>query len=242
MFTANWTRGRSRGKKTFLSLFIPKRTLWMTLHTCKRYADQCIWVNRVNNELTAIEQYWIKPLKEGDCIPAERRDQFVNDVFWNIMEVHHVNSQLAAALEARQKVKPVIDQIGDVILQHVGLFSPFVQYGAHQMISKYIFETEKSSNPAFAQFVEVCNELSDLVSMILSGYIVYRKTSAISQTRTQRLSDQTDHSIRSLQPLAERSAQAYPCRSSRSRAYTQGYEGNQRISQQCKSRDRRHRE
>lgn len=34
-------------------------------------------------------------------------------------------------------------------------FAPFVSYGAHQLYGKYEFEKEKSSNAAFAQFVEV---------------------------------------------------------------------------------------
>lgn len=92
---------------------------------------------------------------ESEIIPAERRRQFIDDVFHNIMEVRDVNAQLAAAFEARQKVNPVVDYIGDIMLQHVALFSPFVQYGAHQMVGKYVFEAEKSANPEFARFVEV---------------------------------------------------------------------------------------
>ena len=66
-----------------------------------------------------------------------------------------MNTMLAAALEERQKVSPVVDQVGDIMLQHVGSFGPFVQYGSHQMISRHVFETEKATNPLFAEFVEV---------------------------------------------------------------------------------------
>lgn len=79
----------------------------------------------------------------------------MQDVFYNVLEVKEVNAQLAAALEARQKEKHVVDQVGDIMLQYVALFGPFVQYGAHQMVGKYVFEKERSMNPAFAQFVEV---------------------------------------------------------------------------------------
>ena len=66
-----------------------------------------------------------------------------------------MNTHLAIALEERQKISPVVDQIGDIMLQHVASFGPFVQYGSHQMISRHVFETEKATNPLFAQFVQV---------------------------------------------------------------------------------------
>jgi hypothetical protein len=49
----------------------------------------------------------------------------------------------------------VVDRIGDILLDVVPHFAPFVSYGAHQLYGKYEFEKEKSSNPAFAAFVEV---------------------------------------------------------------------------------------
>lgn len=59
------------------------------------------------------------------------------------------------ALNKRQKSYAVIEGIADIFLDIVPLFAPFVSYGAHQLYGKYEFEKEKSSNPAFAQFVEV---------------------------------------------------------------------------------------
>lgn len=102
-----------------------------------------------------LSQFWIKPLLEEDMIPAERRDDFVQSVFWNIEDVLKVNEELANALQKRQAEKHVVDQIGDIMLEYVTQFEPFVQYGAHQIIGKYVFETEKKTNPSFASFVEV---------------------------------------------------------------------------------------
>jgi hypothetical protein len=62
---------------------------------------------------------------------------------------------LRDALNKRQKSYAVIEGIADLFLDIVPLFAPFVSYGAHQLYGKYEFEKEKSSNPAFAQFVEV---------------------------------------------------------------------------------------
>lgn len=51
-----------------------------------------------------------------------------------------------------------MERIGDILLDAVPHFGPFVSYGAHQLYGKYEFEKEKNSNPAFAQFVEVCRD------------------------------------------------------------------------------------
>jgi hypothetical protein len=55
----------------------------------------------------------------------------------------------------RQKQYAVVEKIGDIFLDAVPHFGPFVSYGAHQLYGKYEFEKEKNGNPAFAQFVEV---------------------------------------------------------------------------------------
>lgn len=105
----------------------------------------------------------MKPLKELDIIPEPRRSDFLEQVFWNINDIIAVNTRLRDALNKRQKSHAVVEQIGDVLLEAVPHFSPFVSYGAHQLYGKYEFEKEKSSNPAFAQFVEV-----DLLAPYLS--------------------------------------------------------------------------
>ena len=65
-----------------------------------------------------------------------------------------VNTRLRDALNKRQKSYAVIECIADIFRDNVPLFATFVSYGAHQLHCKYEFK-EKSSNPAFAQFVEV---------------------------------------------------------------------------------------
>jgi RHO1 GDP-GTP exchange protein 1/2 len=77
-------------------------------------------------------------------------------VFWNIYDIIAVNTRLRDALNKRQKSYAVVERIGDILLDAVPHFGPFVTYGAHQLYGKYEFEKEKSSNPAFASFVEVC--------------------------------------------------------------------------------------
>jgi hypothetical protein len=95
------------------------------------------------------------PLSVSDIIPEHRRADFIKQVFWNIHDVIAVSTRLRDALNKRQKLYAVIEGITDIFRDYVPLFAPFASYGAHQLYGKYEFEKEKSSNPAFAQFVEV---------------------------------------------------------------------------------------
>jgi RHO1 GDP-GTP exchange protein 1/2 len=99
---------------------------------------------------------WINGLKEQDIIPQPRRTDFLEQVFWNIHDIIAVNTRLRDALNKRQKHYAVVERIGDIMLDAVPHFGPFVSYGAHQLYGKYEFEKEKNANPAFAQFVDVC--------------------------------------------------------------------------------------
>ncbi|KAI8388193.1 CNH domain-containing protein [Radiomyces spectabilis] len=123
------------------------------------------------DDLAYLNKYWINPLLEGNMIPSERRQEFVHSLFWNIMEIHSVNLKLLEALQKAQSMHPVVHKVGSVMLNHVGQFQPFVHYGAHQMISKYIFETEKSTNPEFAKFVQTTERLAQSRKLELNGYL-----------------------------------------------------------------------
>jgi hypothetical protein len=100
-------------------------------------------------------QAWIKPLRTSDVIPQAKREDFVTQVFWNVHEILNVNHILAEKLTKRQKHEAIVSRIGDILLDYVPLFEPFVTYGAHQLFGKYEFEKEKSSNPEFQKFVDV---------------------------------------------------------------------------------------
>ena len=76
-----------------------------------------------------IFQLWMKPLRESEIIPEERRQDFLEQVFWNIHDIIAVNIRLRDALNKRQKSYAVVEQIGDILLEAVPHFHPFVSYG-----------------------------------------------------------------------------------------------------------------
>ncbi|GAN04695.1 rhoGEF Rgf2 [Mucor ambiguus] len=125
------------------------------------------------NDLTYLKEQWIQPLLDTNNphqITGDRAT-FVQDIFWNITEVLQVNSTLSKALLTRQAKAKVVDQVGDIMLAHVAKFEPFVRYGSHQIISKYAFETEKSTNPSFADFVTKTERLPQSRKLELNGYL-----------------------------------------------------------------------
>ncbi|CAL1714128.1 unnamed protein product [Somion occarium] len=122
-------------------------------------------------DMEYLRDLWIKPLKDSDIIPAERRTDFLEQVFWNVHDIIAVNTRLRDALNKRQKSYAVVEQIADIFLDVVPHFGPFVSYGAHQLYGKYEFEKEKGSNPAFAQFVEETERRPESRKLELNGYL-----------------------------------------------------------------------
>ncbi|BGP12283.1 hypothetical protein JCM10213_000021 [Rhodosporidiobolus nylandii] len=122
-------------------------------------------------DMEYLRDFWIKPLRSSNIIPESRREDFVTQVFWNVLEIYAVNVRLAELLNKRQKQAHVVDHIGDIFLDMVPHFAPFVKYGAHQLYGKYEFEKEKGSNPAFAKFVEETERLPESRKLELNGYL-----------------------------------------------------------------------
>ena len=122
-------------------------------------------------DLEYLRDAWIKPLRSRDIVPDAKREDFVTQVFWNVLEIHTVNSKLAEMLTKRQKQQAVVDRIGDILLEMVPHFAPFVKYGAHQLYGKYEFEKEKSSNLTFTKFVDETERLPESRKLELNGYL-----------------------------------------------------------------------
>ncbi|KAH9913549.1 CNH-domain-containing protein [Epithele typhae] len=122
-------------------------------------------------DMEYLRDLWMKPLRESDIIPEERRQDFLEQVFWNVQDIIAVNTRLRDALNKRQKAYAVVEQIGDCLLEAVPHFHPFVSYGAHQLYGKYEFEKEKNSNPAFAKFVEEVERRPESRKLELNGYL-----------------------------------------------------------------------
>ena len=127
-------------------------------------------------DLEYLRDFWMRPLRSTNPsnpspISERHRERFVRTVFSNCMEVHQVNSKMAEALTRRQQENPVVRNVGDIFLEFVPRFEPFIKYGANQLWGKYEFERERASNPVFQKFVDETERLKESRKLELNGYL-----------------------------------------------------------------------
>ena len=127
-------------------------------------------------DLEYLRDFWMKPLRSANTlspspIPERHRERFIRTVFSNCMEVHQVNSRMAEALTRRQQENPVVRNVGDVFLEWVPKFGPFIKYGANQLWGKHEFELERTRNPIFSKFVDETERLKESRKLELNGYL-----------------------------------------------------------------------
>jgi hypothetical protein len=126
-------------------------------------------------DLEYLRDFWILPLRsKGSPIPATRREKVVRTIFSNIVDqpsIHHVSSRLAKALTERQGKNPVVHNIGDIFMDIVPHFEPFILYGSKQLEGKFEFENERSINPIFSKFVDEIERRKESRKLELNGYL-----------------------------------------------------------------------
>ncbi|RYP41398.1 hypothetical protein DL767_001036 [Monosporascus sp. MG133] len=126
-------------------------------------------------DLEYLRDFWILPLRSnGSPIPAQRRERIVRQIFSNVIDhpsIHSVSSRFARALTERQQKNPVVKSIGDIFLEIVPQFEPFILYGSKQMEAKFAFENERSANPNFAKYVEEIERRKESRKLELNGYL-----------------------------------------------------------------------
>ena len=127
-------------------------------------------------DLEYLRDFWIRPLRSNNpgqpaYLPEQKREYFIRTVFSNIMDVHAVNARFAEALTRRQRENPVVRHVGDIFLQFVPRFEPFIEYGARQLFGKWEFERERSRNPNFSKFVDETERMKESRKLELNGYL-----------------------------------------------------------------------
>ncbi|KAI9772709.1 MAG: RHO1 GDP-GTP exchange protein 2 [Geoglossum simile] len=124
-------------------------------------------------DLEYLRDFWMNPLRSPNSspIPEHRKEKFIRTVFSNLLEVHAVNSKLAGEMNRRQQLNPVVRNVGDIFLEFVPRFDPFIKYGSNQLYGKYEFEKERASNPSFSKFVDETERLKESRKLELNGYL-----------------------------------------------------------------------
>lgn len=127
-------------------------------------------------DLEYLRDFWMKPLRslnpaKPSPIPEHRREKFIRTVFSNCQDIYGVNSRFAESLTRRQQQSPVVRCVGDIFMQYVPQFEPFIKYGSNQLLGKYEFEKEKQSNHLFSRFVDETERLKESRKLELNGYL-----------------------------------------------------------------------
>ncbi|KAJ6443926.1 rho guanyl nucleotide exchange factor [Purpureocillium lavendulum] len=126
-------------------------------------------------DLEYLRDFWILPLRsKASPIPLQRRERVVKNIFSNIVDhpsIHTVSSRFATSLTGRQQKDPIVYNIGDIFLEFVPQFEPFIYYGSRQLEGKFEFENERSSNPLFAKFVDEIERRKESRKLELNGYL-----------------------------------------------------------------------
>ncbi|KEY68741.1 hypothetical protein S7711_00612 [Stachybotrys chartarum IBT 7711] len=126
-------------------------------------------------DLEYLRDFWIIPLRsKASPIPASRRDKVVKNIFSNIVDhpsIHTVSSRFAASITTRQQKDPIVRNIGDIFLEFVPQFEPFIWYGSRQLEGKFEFENERSLNVYFSKFVDEIERRKESRKLELNGYL-----------------------------------------------------------------------
>jgi hypothetical protein len=126
-------------------------------------------------DLEYLRDFWILPLRsKGSPIPPPRREKVVRTIFSNIIDhpsIHSVSSRFAKSLTDRQQKNPVVHNVGDIFLEFVPQFEPFILYGSKQLEGKFEFENERSGNQLFSRFVDEIERRKESRKLELNGYL-----------------------------------------------------------------------
>ena len=129
-------------------------------------------------DLEYLRDFWIYPLRGKingmSPIPPQRREKVVRNIFTNIIDapsIHGVSSRFARAITERQQKTPVVRNVGDIFLEFVPQFEPFIFYGSKQLEGKFEFENERSLNKDFSRFVDEVERRRESRKLELNGYL-----------------------------------------------------------------------
>ncbi|KAJ6786789.1 hypothetical protein PWT90_03130 [Aphanocladium album] len=126
-------------------------------------------------DLEYLRDFWILPLRSKQSpIPPQRREKVVKTIFSNIIDhpsIHTVSSRFASSLTNRQQKDPIVHNIGDIFLEFVPQFEPFIWYGSKQLEGKFGFENERSVNSHFSSFVDEIERKRESRKLELNGYL-----------------------------------------------------------------------
>lgn len=110
-------------------------------------------------DLDTVESVFIKPLRSADppVLPPEHLEEFIDDIFGNILDLRECNRRLLEVLYVRQREQgPIIQRIGDIFLNAAVEFRlAYPAYIGHHTLAEKKLKDEVENNGSFRFFLEV---------------------------------------------------------------------------------------
>ncbi|KAI8150181.1 hypothetical protein BJV82DRAFT_707923 [Fennellomyces sp. T-0311] len=107
-------------------------------------------------DLNLLDELFAKPLRTAQCLDADMRDEFCDNVFNNYKDILTIHRELCRDLRDRQSESTggFVDHVGDVFLKHLpGFMDAYSQYGPHVILAEYAVKKESSDNILFHNFI-----------------------------------------------------------------------------------------
>ena len=115
--------------------------------------------NQYEADLTAAETLFIQGLRESNpqiISPVRRREDFIVQVFSNILVIREATRRLIENFAIRQREQPLILTVGDIFLEAAADFHDiYPQYTGNLPHAEIALSSEIDENPDFRLFVEV---------------------------------------------------------------------------------------
>lgn len=126
-------------------------------------------------DLEFMTDFYIMPLRNpaNNIIPEREREAFIRTVFGGVSDLLRLARNLSEALTARQQQqKPVVECIGDVILQYIGGFEPFIKYSGNKVFASFEHERQQQVNMKYARFLEAIEKKPESRKQDLSSFLI----------------------------------------------------------------------
>ncbi|KAJ7105112.1 Dbl-like domain-containing protein [Mycena crocata] len=116
-------------------------------------------------DLDIVESVFIRPLRATNpavITPAHKLEDFIDEVFGNILDLRECNRRLLEVVYVRQREQaPVIQRIGDIFLDAATEFRlAYPIYVGHHPLAEKRMKEELDVNPQFRLFIERCSRNS----------------------------------------------------------------------------------
>ncbi|EAU90429.2 signal transducer [Coprinopsis cinerea okayama7 len=115
-------------------------------------------------DLDIVETVFLRPLRRSGAtiMPQVELEDFIDEVFGNILDLRECNRRLLEVLYVRQREQaPIIQKIGDIFLEAATEFRlAYPTYIGHYPVSEKRLKDELEKNHEFRLFVERCSRES----------------------------------------------------------------------------------